>query len=385
MLALLGYGLAVGTLFPRGRALLPGMISGQNLLVVLFFLSLALVALLPVIRGVRLGFAQAADRFGYLPLIGLGIAAAWTAGEWAERRPRQRPALGLAGGLVLAACLVRTPAQLGWWGNSAMLFQRAVFLAPGSSMAHDSLGLALRDAGRDEEGAFSGLPQRITPEGSSQVVLSSSDINRLICPVEIKDVIYSKEKGLTVRLAGNNAFVKFLVMKKDGKDLYATTPSELYMVCGENVYTMIAVPRRIPAQTVQLSGGKADSIRKNLTLFSEVPFEKRIIAIIKSIYTDRVPDSFTVRKIDKAYPVFQGLSLVLNTIVTIDGEGLTVKEYRARIAEGSKENTLTLREKDFLTTDLAQKPVAVSIDTLNLKKGEISRIFVVERTEGGQP
>ena len=113
-----------------------------------------LVALLPVIRGVRLGFAQAADRFGYLPLIGLGIAAAWTAGEWAERRPRQRPALGLAGGLVLAACLVRTPAQLGWWGNSAMLFQRAVFLAPGSSMAHDSLGLALRDAGRDEEGAF---------------------------------------------------------------------------------------------------------------------------------------------------------------------------------------------------------------------------------------
>jgi conjugal transfer pilus assembly protein TraK len=238
---------------------------------------------------------------------------------------------------------------------------------------------------RDEEGAFSGLPQRITPEGSSQVVLSSSDINRLICPVEIKDVIYSKEKGLTVRLAGNNAFVKFLVMKKDGKDLYATTPSELYMVCGENVYTMIAVPRRIPAQTVQLSGGKADSIRKNLTLFSEVPFEKRIIAIIKSIYTDRVPDSFTVRKMDKVYSVFQGLSLVLNTIVTIDGEGLTVKEYRARIAEGSKETTLTLREKDFLTADLAQKPVAVSIDTLNLKKGEISRIFIVERTEGGQP
>lgn len=237
---------------------------------------------------------------------------------------------------------------------------------------------------RDEEGAFSGLPQRITPEGPSHVVLSSSDINRLICPVEIKDAIYSKEKGLTVRLAGNNAFVKFLVMKKDGKDLYATTPSEIYMVCGENVYTMIAVPRRIPAQTVQLSGGRADSIKENLALFTEVPFEKKIISIIKNIYMDRVPDSFTIRKMDKPYPLFQGISLVLHSIVTVDGEGLTVKEYRARIADGSKDNALTLREKDFLTTDLAQRPVAVSIDTLNLKRGDTSRIIVVERTEGGQ-
>jgi hypothetical protein len=87
-----------------------------------------------------------------------------------------------------------------------------------------------------EEGASAGLPQTITPEGPSHVVLSSSDINRLICPVDIKDAIYSKEKGLTVRLSGQNAFVKFLVMKKDGKDLYATTPSELYVVCGESVY-----------------------------------------------------------------------------------------------------------------------------------------------------
>ncbi len=233
-----------------------------------------------------------------------------------------------------------------------------------------------------EEGALPGLPQRITPEGPSQVVLSSSDINRVICPVEIKDAIYSKEKGLTVKLAGQNAFVKFLVMKKDGKDLYATTPSELYVVCGESVYTMIAIPRRVPAQTIQLSRGKADSIKKNLALFAEVPFEKKIIAIIKKIYTDSVPDSFTVSKVDKPYPLFQGLSLVLHRVVTIDGEGLAVKEYRARIADGWKDSSVILREKDFLTTDLAQRPVAVSIDTMNLKKGETSRIFIIERTGG---
>ena len=237
---------------------------------------------------------------------------------------------------------------------------------------------------QDEEALY-GQTQRITPEGPSRVLLSSSDINRIICPVEIRDAIYSKEKGLTVRLADNNAFVKFLVMKKDGKDLYTTTPSELYIVCGESVYTVIAVPRRIPAQTVQLSGGKADSIKKNLALFSEVPFEKRIIGIIKKIYTDNVPDSFTVRKMGTSYPLFQGLSLVLNAVITIDGEGLRVKEYRARIADSSRENAVYLREKDFLTAELAQRPVAVSIDSMNLTKGETSRIFVVERTEGGQP
>ncbi len=233
-----------------------------------------------------------------------------------------------------------------------------------------------------EDGAPPGLQQTITPEGPSHVVLSSSDINRIICPTDIRDTVYSKEKGLTVRLSGQNAFVKFLVMKKDGKDLYATTPSELYVVCGDNVYTMIAVPRRIPAQTVQLSAGKADLIRKNMRLFSEVPFEKKIITIVRKIYTANVPNSFTVRKIGKPYPLFQGLSLVLHSIITIDGEGLTVKEYRARIMDGSKENSVTLREKDFLTTELAQRPVAVSIDTMNLKRGETSRIFVVERTGG---
>ena len=141
------------------------------------------------------------------------------------------------------------------------------------------------DNAPSEEEVLYGPTQRIGPEGTSQVFLSSSDINRIICPVEIKDAIYSKEKGLTVRLAEQNAFVKWVVMKKDGKDLYATTPSELYIVCGQNVYTLIAVPKRIPAQTIQLSSGKADAIKTNLALFQEVPFEKKILALIKRALT----------------------------------------------------------------------------------------------------
>jgi conjugal transfer pilus assembly protein TraK len=261
----------------------------------------------------------------------------------------------------------------------------AVAKKPEHDPAKAPLLTGFTDNASPEEEVLYGPTQRIGPEGTSQVFLSSSDINRVICPVEIKDAIYSKEKGLTVRLAEQNAFVKWLVVKKDGKDLYATAPSELYIVCGQNVYTLIAVPKRIPAQTIQLSSGKADAIKTNLALFQEVPFEKKILTLIKRIYTDNLPDSFTVERVDKNYPVFQDVSLVLHAVVTVEGEGLRVKEYRARIEDGAKQDAFLLKEKDFLATDLASRPVAISIDVLHLKKGTTSRIFVVERTEGGKP
>ena len=110
-----------------------------------------LIALFPVIRGVRLGLAQYANRWTYLPLIGLGIALAWTAAEWSGR-PRARRWMAVACGLVLGLCWVGTHAQLPWWRNSETIFRRAVELDPSSHFAQNSLGLALVDAGRMEEG-----------------------------------------------------------------------------------------------------------------------------------------------------------------------------------------------------------------------------------------
>ena len=217
-----------------------------------------------------------------------------------------------------------------------------------------------------------------------QVPLSNSDVNRIICPVEIRDVVYSKEKGLTVKLIENSAFVKFLVMKKDGRDLYASNPSELYVACGDDMYTLIAVPKRIPAQTVQLTPGKVDAMKKNRALYGEMPFEQKVVAIIKKLATDRPSDTFTVETVNKPLAAFQDLDLMLAQVVTIDGEGLRVKEYRARIPHSSALTTMYLGEKDFLRADLAEQAVAVSIDVMNLTKGETARVFIVERVQGGE-
>jgi conjugal transfer pilus assembly protein TraK len=228
------------------------------------------------------------------------------------------------------------------------------------------------------------MAQKVSPEITTQVRLSNSDINRVICPVDMKDVIYSEEKGLTVNLSGKNAFVKFLVVKKDGKEMYSMTPSELYFICDGQVYTMIAIPARIPAQTLQLTPGKAGTAKKNMELYGELPFEKKIIAIVKRVYTNDAPDSFTKTVVNRKIDVFKDLEVILRSIYSIEGEGLRVKELEVRISPASALNTISFKESDFLRTDISLHPVAVSVESMTLKKGETSRVFVVERNEGGQ-
>jgi conjugal transfer pilus assembly protein TraK len=244
------------------------------------------------------------------------------------------------------------------------------------------------DSGFREQESLSdsvSMTQRVSPEITTQVRLSNSDINRVICPVDIKDAIYSEEKGLTVSLSGQNAYLKFLVAKKDGKEMYSSTPSEIYFVCDGAVYTMIAIPFRIPAQTVQLVPGKTGTAKKNMELYGELPFEKKIIAIVKRVYTNDAPDSFTKTTVNRKIDVFKGLEVILRSVYAIEGEGLRAKEFEVRIAPASALQSISFKESDFLRTEISLHPVAVSVESMTMKKGETSRVFVVERSEGGQP
>lgn len=113
-----------------------------------------LIALFPVIRGIRFDEQSAfSDRYTYLPGIGIGLMLAWAFGSVSERWSRLRTLASLACGLILAACLARTPAQLGWWRNSLLLFGRAAYLAPESHVVRNSLGQSMCEAGRAVEGA----------------------------------------------------------------------------------------------------------------------------------------------------------------------------------------------------------------------------------------
>jgi len=224
---------------------------------------------------------------------------------------------------------------------------------------------------------------RVLPETTTRVVLSNRDVNRITCAEgPIKDIIYSKEKGITVKTERNDAFVKFLITRDpmSGNLIYATAPSEFYVVCGTDstIYTLIALPRNVPAQAVQLVSTKK-KITKNISIFQGIPFERKVVMMVKHAYRDDIPDSFTVKRIGKQLNIFRYVNVTLKRTVRADGEGLTLKEYVLSLKPGYAKSKRQLSEKLFLVPELTQNPVGIALERLTLRKGEPNRLFIVER------
>lgn len=111
-------------------------------------------ALGPVIGLVQSGGASRADRFMYIPLMGISLAVAWLAADWAGR-VRRGPVLmaGLAT-LAILSLAVLTRRQVTYWTNDLTLWRHAVEVQPRSAIAHNSLASALAQKG-DRAGAES--------------------------------------------------------------------------------------------------------------------------------------------------------------------------------------------------------------------------------------
>ena len=108
--------------------------------------------LVPVIGLVQAGYQSMADRYTYLPMIGVELAVLLTVREWVATR-RGRLAAGVAGVLVLAGCGARTWVQEGVWRDSKSLFEHALAVTHRNAVAHYFLGITLLDAGRASEAA----------------------------------------------------------------------------------------------------------------------------------------------------------------------------------------------------------------------------------------
>jgi tetratricopeptide (TPR) repeat protein len=111
------------------------------------------VMLLPVIGLVQVGWQARADRYTYLPLIGVFIMLAWGAADFHPRSRAWRLGLTLGAALLLGACLAATRFQLKHWQDSVTLFSRALEVTTGNWLAHNNLGTALAEQGKVDEGA----------------------------------------------------------------------------------------------------------------------------------------------------------------------------------------------------------------------------------------
>jgi tetratricopeptide (TPR) repeat protein len=104
--------------------------------------------LVPVIGIVQVGAQAMADRYTYLPLIGIFIMVAWAVGEAVRQSPTRRALVGAVGGGVLLLLVALTQAQVGTWRDSISLFTNALKATDGNYQAYTHLGRALTEAGR---------------------------------------------------------------------------------------------------------------------------------------------------------------------------------------------------------------------------------------------
>ncbi len=96
--------------------------------------------LVPVIGLVQVGMQTMADRYTYIPLIGIFIALAWGGWELASRWRVPLAGQGIATVVVLAICALLARKQLGWWATSETLFGRMIEVGQGNYLAHYNMG-----------------------------------------------------------------------------------------------------------------------------------------------------------------------------------------------------------------------------------------------------
>lgn len=126
-----------------------------------------LVTLLPVIGFLRVGSQALADRYTYVPLIGIFLMIAWGGAELALKWRIKPAAVAGVTVTVLALLSALTVKQIRYWQNSYDLFAHALAVVDGNWLAHNNLGIWLSQHNRNGE-ALSHFQEsvRLNPKGS---------------------------------------------------------------------------------------------------------------------------------------------------------------------------------------------------------------------------
>jgi tetratricopeptide (TPR) repeat protein len=103
--------------------------------------------LVPVIGLVQVGGQAWADRYVYLPSIGLFLIVVWGGAEWAARHPSVKLFIPAAGAALVAV----TAVELHYWKDTATLFRRAMEVTSGNYLAMTLVGSMEADQGKLDE------------------------------------------------------------------------------------------------------------------------------------------------------------------------------------------------------------------------------------------
>jgi hypothetical protein len=112
------------------------------------------ITLLPVIGIIQVGDFAMADRYHYLPSIGIAVMLAWGVPLLFPHEDMRKKILCPAVIIALAILAVLTWQQCGYWKNNTTLFSNALQVTKDNYLAHNNLGLTLFTEGNTEEAIY---------------------------------------------------------------------------------------------------------------------------------------------------------------------------------------------------------------------------------------
>jgi protein O-mannosyl-transferase len=107
--------------------------------------------LVPVIGLVQVGEQAWADRYSYLPSIGVFIIVAWLAADWVASAPARQRTLGWISAVLLAGLLAGTSVQVRYWKDTRTLFEHVDRVTRNNPLSATLLGSLLATQGRYDE------------------------------------------------------------------------------------------------------------------------------------------------------------------------------------------------------------------------------------------
>lgn len=138
--------------------------------------------LIPVIGFVQVGYQSLADRYTYIPLIGLFIIITWGATDILKSWNHGKIYLALSASLILMGLAAITWKQIGYWKNSVTLFEHTLCITSENYIIHNNLGLALDQAGRTDEAidhylqAIRIMPNYVNPYYNMGIILAKKGL-----------------------------------------------------------------------------------------------------------------------------------------------------------------------------------------------------------------
>lgn len=126
--------------------------------------------MVPVIGFVQIGDQALADRYTYVPLIGIFIAVVWACREVVVRQRIPTPVTAAVSALIVATYAVLGWQQVGRWRDGETLLSHTVAVTRGNYLVHTNLGAVLADRGRyDEAVAHLQLALAVKPDYATAV------------------------------------------------------------------------------------------------------------------------------------------------------------------------------------------------------------------------